>query len=123
MKAMPFEGRGVPARPVEPQCASPVVDDERDALEGSDLLEEGIQVAAVVDEAVALVWSRIGVAHPDQVGRDAAAERLQVRDDVAPQVGLGRVAVQDASAVRSWLVVPMSTLIYCNRMQEPSFSR
>ena len=41
----------------------------------------------------------VRVAHPDQVGGDAPAEVLHVRDDVAPEVGRRRVAVQEEDRV------------------------
>ena len=53
-------------------------------------------------EAVAVRSARLElgrVPHADQIGRDAAAKLLQVRDDVAPEVGRGRVSVQEDDGV------------------------
>jgi hypothetical protein len=51
----------------------------------------------MLDEPIgagAAVRQLFGVTHADQVRSDAAAERLQVRDDVAPEIRRGGVAVQ-----------------------------
>src|SRR5262249_30478893 len=58
-------------------------------------LEQGIEVAAVLDEAVltsASVGQLFGVAHADQVGGNASAPWLQGRQNVAPEVRRGGVA-------------------------------
>src|SRR5690348_14083375 len=72
-------------------------------------LEQGVEVAAVLDEAIragAAVRQLVGVAHADQVRGDAAAQRLQVRQHVAPEVRRGGVAVQQHDGVaRSRLYV------------------
>jgi hypothetical protein len=50
------------------------------------------------DEAVDVgtgVRQFAGVAHPDEVGRDEPAARFQFRNHVAPQIGGGRIAVQE----------------------------
>jgi len=56
----------------------------------------------VVDEAIragATVRQLIGVSHADQVGGDAAASWLQVRQHVAPEVRRGGIAVQQHDGV------------------------
>ena len=61
-------------------------------------LEEAGHVRGVRGEGVGAalrVGELAGLAHADQVRRDAAAQVLHVRDDVAPQVGRRRVAVQE----------------------------
>jgi hypothetical protein len=65
-------------------------------------LEQGVEVAAVLDEAIrgeATVGQLVGVAHADQVGRDAAASALQVRQHVAPEIRRGGIAVQQHDGV------------------------
>src|SRR5207245_1806100 len=65
-------------------------------------LEQGVEVAAVLDEAIragATVRQLVGVAHADQVGGDAAASWLQVRQHVAPEVRRGGIAVQQHDGV------------------------
>jgi len=55
------------------------MDDESDTLAHIERLEQGVEVAAVLDEAIragATVRQLVGVAHADQVGHDAAALRL-----------------------------------------------
>jgi hypothetical protein len=76
--------------------------DEGDPLVQIQGLEQGIQVAAVLDEAIgagATVRQLVGVAHADKVGGDAAASWLQVRQHVAPEVRRGGIAVQQHDGV------------------------
>src|SRR5215467_13346226 len=65
-------------------------------------VEQGIEVAAVLDEAVragATVRELVRVAHADQVGGDAAASWLQMRQHVPPQVRRGGIAVQEHDGI------------------------
>src|SRR4029453_19309797 len=58
------------------------MDDQGDPLVHIQGLEQGVEVAAVLDEAIragATVRQLVGVAHADQVGSDAAASWPQVR--------------------------------------------
>src|SRR5882762_9374429 len=90
--------------PVEAEGRAPVMDDERDPLAHIQGLEQGVEVAAVLDEAIraeATVRQLVGVAHADQVGGYAAAEYLQVRQHVAPEVRRGGVAVPCNSTMGS----------------------
>jgi len=57
-------------------------------------VDEGVEVAGVVGEPVGDVGSA-GGAHPDQVRRQGPGLAGDVRGHVAPQVGGGRVAVQE----------------------------
>jgi hypothetical protein len=62
------------------------MDDEGDPLAHIQGLEQGVEVAAVLDEAIragATVRQLVRVAHADQVGGDAAASWLQVRQHIA----------------------------------------
>ncbi len=83
----------IPGRPVEGQGAAPVVADEDDPVE-AQRLEPGVQVAGLVVEAVVDV-RLAGGPHADQVGREHPGPAGEVRDDVAPEVGRGGVAVQE----------------------------
>lgn len=49
-------------------------------------VEEGIEIADMVEEAIVDV-GLAGLAIADQVRRDAAAERRDMRNDVAPDMG------------------------------------
>ena len=73
------------------------MDDEGDPLVHIEGLKQGVEVAAVQGEAIragTTVGQLVGVAHADQVGGDATAAWLQVRQHVAPEVGRGGIAVQ-----------------------------
>ena len=76
--------------------------DEGDPLSHIQGLKQGVEVAAVLDEAVragATVRQLVGVTHADQVGGDAAALFLEVRQHVAPEVRRGGIAVQQHDGV------------------------
>src|SRR5215468_3459900 len=78
------------------------MDDKGDPLVHIQGLEQGVEVAAVLDEAIgagATVRQLVGVAHADQVGGDAAASWLQVRQYVAPEVRRGGIAMQQHDGV------------------------
>jgi hypothetical protein len=78
------------------------MDYQGDPLAHAEDLEQRIEVAAVLDEAIrtrAAVGQLVGIAHADQVGGDAPAQRLQVRNDVAPQIGRSGVSVQEHDRV------------------------
>src|SRR5258708_26712120 len=88
--------------PVEAKGRAPGMDDEGDALAHIQGVEQGVEVAAMLDEAIrtgATVRQLVGVAHADQVRGDAAALWLQVRQHVAPEVRRGWVAVQQHDGV------------------------
>src|SRR5260221_13386149 len=87
----------VPVGPVEAEPRAPVVDDQGDALTHPEVLQQGVEIATVLDEAVRPgtgVRQLVGVTHADQVRRDAASEGLQVGQHVPPQVGRRGVSVQ-----------------------------
>ena len=78
------------------------MDDEGDSLAHIQGLEQGVEVAAVLDEAIrtgTTVRQLVGIAHADQVGGDASAEWLQVRQHVAPEVRRSGIAVQQNDGV------------------------
>jgi hypothetical protein len=61
---------------VEAEGRAPIVDDESDPFAHIQGLEQGIEVAAVLDEAIrvrATIGQLVGVAHADQVRGDAAS--------------------------------------------------
>jgi hypothetical protein len=62
-------------------------------------LNPGVEVSLVIDEAVAAVRGRPGIAHADIVARQATSERQQVGDDVSPQVGRCGIVMQEDDRV------------------------
>ena len=75
--------------PVEPECRPPVVDDEGDVIAEVELVQQAVEVAAVVHEPVragALIVELVRVAMADQIRGDAPGGGGQVGDHVAPQV-------------------------------------
>jgi hypothetical protein len=76
--------------------------DEGDPFAHIQGLEQGVEVSAMVDEAIrarAAVRQLVGVAHADEVGRDAAASWLQVWQHITPEIRRGRIAVQQHDGV------------------------
>jgi hypothetical protein len=70
------------------------VQHQRDAVADEDAVQELLEVGGMGGERVA-AGDLVGFAHADQVRGDAAAEVLHVRENVAPEVGRRRVAVQE----------------------------
>ena len=65
------------------------MDDQGDPLAYSQGLEQGVEVAAVLDEAIragATIRQLVGVPHADEIGGDAPASRLHVWQDVPPEI-------------------------------------
>ena len=88
--------------PVEAERRSPVVKDEGHVLGRSYGLEPGVEVAAVLYEAIRArsgVRQLVGVAHPEEVGRQATPQGRQVRDHRPPEERRGWVAVQEHDRV------------------------
>jgi hypothetical protein len=82
--------------------SNPSQDYQGDPLTHIQSLKQSVEVATVLNEPVragSAVRQLVGVAHADQVGGDAAAERLQVRDDVAPKVRGGGITMQQHDGV------------------------
>src|SRR5262245_28522831 len=80
--------------PIEGEGRAPVMDHEGDPLVHIQGLEQGVEVAAVLDETIragATIRQLIGVPHADQIGGNAAASCLQVRQHVAPEIRRGGI--------------------------------
>jgi hypothetical protein len=80
------------------------VDDQGDALAHIQRLEQRAEITAVLDEPIGTrpaLRQLVGVAHTDQIGSDATAQRFQMRQHVAPQVRRGRIAVQEDDGIPS----------------------
>ena len=63
------------------------MDNKGDSLTRIQSFEQGIEVTAMLNEAIGVgtaVRQLLGVSHADQVGSDATAQCLQVRQHVAP---------------------------------------
>ena len=73
--------------------------DQRDIALEAERVEPSVEVARVIDEAIGAVGGAARIAHPDEVGRETSAEPGEVRNDVAPEVGGGRVAVEEDDRV------------------------
>src|SRR5215472_18678247 len=68
-----------------------------DSLLDVELIKECIQVAAVFNEGVgagAAVGQFLRIAHADEIGCNAATKLLYIRNNVAPEVGGGGIAMQ-----------------------------
>ena len=66
------------------------MDDQSHALGHLQRLEQSFEVTAVLDETIGItpaVRQLFGVTHADQVGGDAAPQRLEMRYYIAPKIG------------------------------------
>ena len=93
-----LDGAAMPVGPVKAERRAPVVDHEHHVLFDPERFEQGIEITGVLGEGVAVrsrVVQLVGVAHADQVRRQAMPEAGHRRHDVAPQVGRGGIAVQE----------------------------
>ena len=71
-----LHGLAVAVGPVEAEGRTPVMDNQGDPLAHIQGLEQSVEVATVLDEAIrvaATVRQLLGVAHANQVGHNAAA--------------------------------------------------
>ena len=76
---------------------TPIVDYQGD-LAHPQRLDETLDVARVVDETVGDVWF-VRLSHADQVKGDASALLGDTREHIAPQVGGGRIAVEEENGI------------------------
>src|SRR6516162_5882289 len=79
---------------VEADGRSPVMQDQRDVLGELKRLEPRIHVACLVDKAVALGRRLAGPTHSHEIGRQTPAMRTYERNDIAPLIRPGWIAVQ-----------------------------
>jgi hypothetical protein len=90
------------AGPVDRQHTTPVVADEGDPALHTELVEQGVEVAAVVDVPVAArsgSGQLVRHTHADQVRRQAPATVRDPAEDVPPQVRRRGVAVQEHDGI------------------------
>ena len=80
---------------MEGERGTPIVTDERDVFGEGERIQPGVEVAGVVDEVITAARVAPGSAHADQVRRQATGLLGQRWDDVAPEVGRSRVAMQE----------------------------
>src|SRR6185437_8035447 len=81
-------------RPVEAERRTPIVNYQRDPALESESLKPSVDITRMIYKPVAPVGCLARLTHPDEVGREAAAESAQVRNHVAPEIRRSRVAVQ-----------------------------
>jgi hypothetical protein len=84
--------------PVETERGTPVVHHEHDGFRSPDHgIDEGSEIFAVGREAVGVgigIGQFGGIAHADHIRRDQPAASRKPGNDVAPEIGRGRIAVQ-----------------------------
>src|SRR5262249_59490648 len=86
---------GMTRRPIEAEGRAPVVYDQRDIAGESQGLEPRVQIQGVIDEPIRAAGCSPRFAHADEVRGQAPPVWLEGRDNVAPEVGRGGVAVQE----------------------------
>src|SRR6516162_1825294 len=85
---------GMASGAIEADGRSPVMQDQRDVLGKLKRLEPCIHVARLVDKAVGLGRRLAGPAHSHEIGRQTPAMRTYERNDIAPLIRPGWIAVQ-----------------------------
>jgi hypothetical protein len=93
MKASPRTNSGRRAARWKARAGPPILRDEISLID-TRRGDEPIEIAHVVLEAVRDL-GLAGLTETDEVRRNAVRRRRHLRDDVAPDVGGGRVAVQE----------------------------
>jgi hypothetical protein len=91
-----------PRGEMEGERRSPVLSHQVSGID-AEAFDEGIEIARLIGKAVGDV-GLAGLTEANQVRRDATRDRRDQRHDVAPNVGRGRIAVQeqrDGRAARS----------------------
>jgi hypothetical protein len=86
-------GFGAARRQIEGKSRAPVLSNEHETIQ-PHRIDENSQVPGVVCKA-AFDVGLAGPAETDQVGRNAAGERRDVRDDVSPDIRRCRIAVTE----------------------------
>src|SRR5262249_17546957 len=80
---------------METQCRSPIMHNQYDVFGQSKSLEPSVKIARMIHEPVCVCRRLSRLTHPDQIGRETAAEFGYIGDDVAPEIGGGRIAMQE----------------------------
>src|SRR5262249_12989689 len=80
---------------VKPERRSPIMQHERDVSGEAERIEPRVEVTRMIHKPVSLRRRFSGPAHPDQIGGKAPCLVADMRDDVAPQIGIGRVAMEE----------------------------
>src|SRR5262249_48919939 len=90
---------GMATSAVEAKGCAPVVQDQRDIPGQLHRLEPSVHVIRLIDEAIGPRRGFARPAHPDEVRRQAAADRTDMGNDIPPLVGPCGVAVQEDGRV------------------------
>ena len=88
--------------PVEADAGTPVVKDEGDVFLDAKGFEKSKSVFAIFGEGVAIggsVRDLLRVTHTNHVDGDEATTAFEMRHDIAPEIGRGRVAVKKDDGV------------------------
>src|SRR5260370_2336712 len=84
----------VAVRTVKYECRTQIVKYQRDVAREIERLEPGIEIGCVINEAIGRRRRGAGLAHAHEIGREAAAEVADVRNDVAPKIRPCRIAME-----------------------------
>src|SRR5579859_3396401 len=88
----------MPARPIHCERSAPVMANQDDILRHAELLKQRVNETTVLQEAVTVrisTFQLFRVPHANQVWRDAAGLRRYVWHDITPEIGGGRIAVEE----------------------------
>src|SRR5215217_7840265 len=83
--------------PIKRQGCTPVVPHKDDLFMYSQRFEQRVEVTAMLDKGIgtgSALRQLLRIAHTDQIRGDDATKALHIRQNVAPDVGIGRIAVE-----------------------------
>src|SRR5258708_1294438 len=98
----PLERLTMAICPVKTERRSPIMEDQCDLLPYIKRLQQLIQVGAVLEVPIgggATVVQLVGITHSNQVRCNTAPQTLKMRNDVAPDIGGGRIAMQEDNRI------------------------
>ena len=78
---------------MESKRRTPILHDQVGAIDAQPI-DQGIKIAHVIEETVGDV-RLAGLAEADEIGGNAVRDRGNQRQDIAPEIGRGGVAVQE----------------------------
>ncbi len=97
----------MPVTPVKTEGRAPIVHDQHHILCHPQVIQQGIEIGAVFNETIGLratLRQFVRVAHTDQIRCDTPPQPLEMRHDIAPEIGRRRVAMQKENGVATALI-------------------
>src|SRR5712671_1929385 len=81
-------------RPMKAERGTPVMDYQRHSFAQLQRVEPRVEMARVIGETIFAAGRLTGVAHPDQVRREASPESREMGNHIAPEIGRCGIPMQ-----------------------------